>query len=227
MNSCKHCGVLVISKNDKCPLCSNRLESVEEAFTPVVDYPPYLSSRLKQKTFTLSRILLFLATTASILSVFINILTADKVLFSWSVIVSFSLFSVFGIYKALASKKLPIGSKLMVIYAISAVLLVAIDVTTGFLKWSTTYVVPFLTVALTVFFSIIASSKRKRFSEYMGYLITTFFLSFIPLLLFAFKLCTEIWSSLVALLCAIIAALGMLIFSDDAFKLEIKKRFHL
>lgn len=251
--SCKHCGVTILPPTPSatkggnsvysiysiystihCPLCNMSISPEESPEAPPkitaaeIAYPTYSYGQKieSERVFTMQKLLFFLTVSACIISIFINIFTADRALFLWSLIVTVSLFSAWGIFKVLHSKATPIGLKLLALYGIAIVLTVTIDGCTGFEKWSTTYVIPFLTVALTLLFTAMASSMKKRFKEYLGYLIATFFISICPLLLFAFKLSTEVWTSLVALLSCVLSTLGLFIFSDDLFKEEIKKRFH-
>ncbi|MFZ2540038.1 MAG: DUF6320 domain-containing protein [Oscillospiraceae bacterium] len=222
MNKCANCKVNVYPQHSKCPLCGKFLGATEQSET---SYPKYNILQSKGEL-TTKKILLFLTIISCSILIFINIFTWNNSMNFWSIIVSACLVSLWTIVQTLFSKKNSIGTKVLSIYAALSVLLIVIDVCSGFYKWSTTYVVPFMTMTVTIIFTFCALGGKKRFKEYLGYLIAIFFISFCPIITFVFSLSMQGWSSLVAMFYCWLTTVGFLIFSGNNLKREIKKRFH-
>jgi hypothetical protein len=81
-------------------------------------------------------------------------------------------------------------------------------------------------VLSTVLLMVIALTKRLLWSEYLGYLLATFFISLFPLAFYLFGFASLIWTGITAMLTSLLTIIGMFIFADKLFKEEMKKRFH-
>lgn len=234
MNKCNSCKVSVYPQHGVCPLCGKQLEKPIQSET---SYPEYAINRngVGFAGLTVKKLLLFSTIIASAVSVFINIFTLDKldninkiddILKLWSVIVCASLISLWLIIRIILEKKVSVGRKIIYDYGVVSAYLIVLDICSGFSKWSTTYVIPFLTVAVAVVFTSIAISNNKNFREYLGVLIAVFFISFCPIIIYVFSLSTQAWTSFVAILYCLLTMTGLIIFSGGSFKHEMKKRFH-
>ncbi len=223
MNRCDICGINVHPQHEVCPLCGKLLGNLSAGRTA---YPPY-KPETGSGGFTVSKLLLFLVISVSVISIFINILTSGQNSVPWSVMVSLSLIFPWFIFSLIKSKKMNTGTKILYSYIIASVYIIAVDIFGGFNKWSTTFVIPFLTVAIAVVFTSIAISTTENFESYLGYLTVIFFISFCPVIIFLFSLSTLVWTSLVAALYCLLTVIGLIIFKGDEFKHEIGKRFHI
>lgn len=223
---CKNCHVSVADGHDRCPLCNQEIKDAKNNFA---EYPDYsVTTNLSpENNHIMRKTLLFLSVAGGAISVFINGFTFEEVPFLWSVIAVVSLFSLWLGLIIMTSNKLNIAGKALSLCGLISVIVVTVDACTGFLKWSTTYVIPFLSVALTLFITIITLTKKSRFIEYFGYLLTTMFLSIIPIAIIIFPLSTVVWTSMISLIYSILTTVWMIIFADESFKSEIKKRFHI
>ena len=222
MNKCKCCKTDIYSQHDICPLCGKYLGTPAASET---SYPEYVTKGNKD-TFTIKKLFLFIIIIICTVSVYINVFTLGETLTFWSVIVSVSLISLWMMINLLLDKKLSIGLKIIYNYGIISFYIIFIDVCTGFLKWSTTYVIPFLTIAVTVIFTIMAIIYRESYREYLGLLISIFFISFCPVIIFIFSFSTKAWTGFIAILYCALTIAGLVIFSGRNFRQEIKKRFH-
>lgn len=176
--------------------------------------------------FSVTKIFLFLTVSAIIILLTINLLTIQYFTRLWSLIPIASLLYAWITYKRVVLSKTHLGSKILVQFFSISVLLIVIDGCTGFTKWSTTYIIPFLSIALTLLLSIFAT-RKSRWQEYMGYLLATFFISLSSFILFLLHLSNVIWTSVTAIVYTLLTVIGLIIFSDRKFKDEMKRRFHL
>ena len=224
-NKCNSCKVSVYPQHTVCPLCGKKLTPPVQSLQSETLYPKYAVSR-GYAGFTIEKLLLFATILASAVSIFINIFTLDEKLTLWSVIVSATLVSLWLVIHIILQKRVSVGRKIIYDYGVVSVYLIVLDIYSGFSKWSTTYVIPFLTVAVAVVFTSIAVSNNKNFREYLGVLIAVFFISFCPIIIFVFSLSKQAWTSFVAVLYCLLTMTGLIIFAGENFKQEIKKRFH-
>ncbi|HCC35554.1 MAG TPA: hypothetical protein DEQ02_07965 [Ruminococcaceae bacterium] len=222
MNRCERCGVNVHPQHAVCPLCGRLLGEPRDAET---SYPRYAEIGDKAG-FTLAKLLLFLMISVSAVSVFINIFTFSHAPSLWSVIVLLSLVFVWRTIGFASSKKANAGMKILHSYAFTSAFLLGLDIFTGFGKWSTTYVIPFLTILVTFVYTILAVRSHKNFREYLGNLLAIFFISLCPVIIYLFSLSAQVWSCLVAILYCLLTVAGLAIFMGSSFKDELKKRFH-
>ena len=222
MNQCSICKVSVHPQHEACPLCGKRLGASGSSAT---SYPKYAFNE-GDAGFTMTRLLFFLMIAACAITVFINIFTFDQKPTPWSAIVVLSFLFLWRIIVIVRTRKANAGRKILGGYAILSAFLIGLDIYSGFLKWSTTYVIPFLTVFVAFVFTVLAMRGKKTLREYMGYLLAVFFISLCPAITFLLSLSTQAWSSLVAILYCFLTVVALIIFMGGNFRGEIKKRFH-
>ena len=224
MDKCINCKVSLYSQHNICPLCGKSLTD-RETVTSETSYPRYIRT-VGRGEFIIKKLFLFVTIVACAVSIFINAFTLGEKLILWSVIVSVSMISFWLIINITFGKRISIGKKILYDYGIISAFLIAIDIYADFGKWSTTYVIPFLTVAVAIILTIMAVSNRKNYRDYLGGLIAIFFVSFFPIIIFVFSFSTQAWTSFIAILYCLLTIVGLIIFSGRNFKQEIKKRFH-
>lgn len=220
MNRCENCCVNVYSK--QCPLCGKVFDNCLPSET---DYPSYNLNANKKLDF-LAKLILFLSISTILVTVFINIFTYLNNRSLWSINVIASLLLVIAMLYMLKSKRISKSGKVFYSYCYTSLFMIVIDIANGLNKWSTTFVIPFLTIGLTLIFVIFASSNKNNFNDYFGYLLAIAFISFFPIMIYFLGLSSELWSSLVATLFCLIIAIGLYIFAGNAFKSELRKRFN-
>lgn len=223
MRKCKRCNVLIEEGQNFCPLCHSR---VGWGALPDEAYPDYGGTYKIIKAFNVRRLLFFLSAAAAAICFIINLFTYSLAENFWSLIVISSVLSAWGFYRSVRSKRLIIGGKVLTCYVILAAYLFVLDFSSGFHKWATSYVIPFITVAIVFAITVLAVRTKAGYKDYLGYLLATLFVSACPLILFLFSLSTVIWTSIVSLAYALFTVLGFYIFSPQSFKTEMKKKFH-
>lgn len=199
---------------------------IEKSYLPETAYPDYAEAYEIRRTFTIRRLLVFLSIIAAVICLLVNLFTLGEEIQLWSLIVIAAVICGWSFLKAIRSQKLLPGGKILICYVTVTALLIVIDASTGWHKWSTSYLVPFLTIAIVVLTTVFALTYKPGYKYYLGYLLATLFISICPLLLFLFNLSTVMWTSIVALAYALLTALGFYIFSPHSFKEEMKKKFY-
>jgi len=222
VNKCVSCKVSVYPQHCNCPLCGKSFDASAQSET---SYPQYIFNRDKYG-FTINKLLLFISIVVCAISIFINAFTLDKNLAPWSEIVCASVITLWLIIRNAFEKRNGFGKKVLYVYGIVSLFLIVLDIYSGFYKWSTTYAVPFMTVAVAFIFTVMAVINRINYIEYLGVLIALFFVSFCPVIIFLFSLATQMWTSFIAILYCLLTIIGLIIFSGRSFKQELKKRFH-
>jgi len=212
----------VYPQHSVCPLCGKSLGAPVPSET---SYPRYIRNNARNK-FIIKKLFLFVTIVVCAISIFVNLFTLYEALTLWCVVVSVSMISSWLTICVTFENRFGIGRKILYYYAIISAFLIALDIYAGFSKWSTTYVIPFLTVAVAIVFTIMAASSRKNYRDYLGVLIAVFFVSLCPIIIYIFSFSTQAWTSFIAVLYCILTMLGLVIFSGRNFKQEIKKRFY-
>jgi hypothetical protein len=214
--------VSVHPQHEDCPLCGHRLGAPVSSDT---SYPCYGTAE-HNAGFTVERFLLFFAIAASAITVFVNVFTYSLARSPWSVVVVLSFIFSWRAVSILRTKRANAGRKILSGYLILSAFLIALDRFSGFLKWSTTYVIPFLTIFVALVFTILAVRGSKYLNEYLGNLLAIFFISLCPILIYLFSLSTQAWASMVAILYCLLTVVGLFLFMGRDFRDELKKRFH-
>lgn len=191
-----------------------------------VEYPDYTEAYKISKKLSFLKIVLFITICLGVILTLTNIFTYEKYSHLWSIFADIVMFSVWIILLVTFSKRILVGGKILIYFWILAVAFFLLDIFTGFNKWSTTYIIPFMTVAITFVITLVAIARRKLYKEYMGYLLMAIFTGICPILLFAFSLSDKLWTCIVAVVYSVLTLVGLLIFSDRSFRKEIIKRFH-
>lgn len=220
MNKCEKCGVKLYESEKRCPLCQEKMTNVRETN---VQYPNY-KDIIKRKS-PLKNIPIFVSTAITIISIYINIFTYDEGEIFWSFIVSASVLYLFAMYSLVNSSK-KYGAKVLLSYIFMSALLTIIDFTAGMHLWSVNYVLPFLTLAITVYLTMLAVRSKTVFSEYFGYILVVILIDVVSTILDLLILQDPSWGTFMTVVSCLIIALVLYIFADKSLKTEVKKRFH-
>lgn len=220
MNKCEKCGVNVYESEKRCPLCHSEMLNVNETN---VQYPKY-KDIIKEKS-PLKSIPLFVSTAIIIISIYINIFTYGSGEVFWAFIVSASVLYLFAMFKLTRSTKKH-GAKALLSYIFISLFLTVIDFTAGMLLWSVNYVLPFLTLAITVYLTALAVRSKTVFSEYFGYILVVIAIDIATTILDLLILKNPSWGTFMTVVSCLIIALVLYLFADKSLKNEVRKRFH-
>ncbi len=224
MNRCTNCNVEVYESDKCCPLCKLAFDtSAYEKDTPV-KYPEY--SEITKKISKIWKVPVFVSIVAIFISVYINIFTHESGSIIWAGIVAVALFYINAVIKVLKSKSKRYGAKVLLNYVITSSFIIALDMFTGRLFWSTNYVFPFLTIAVTLYLTVLAIRSRQLFSEYFGYIMVAVCISFVPIPIYLLGFSDRLWGVFIAAIACVLIVIGLFLFADKRLKQEILKRFH-
>lgn len=238
---CANCGVWIEAGQARCPLCRSHgtarrtqetsaqsAETQVSAVTRVANsYPDYAHTRHDARTVTPLRLLIFSSICVGAITLTVNLLTWQARGYLWSAFPILGLAAAWSFFAILHSRHLNLAARLLLLFISVSSIVVAVDAWSGFHRWSTTFVVPFLSIALVAVMTILAAAPRNSYSEYMGYLLATFIIAAATLLLSAFSLSTQLWPSVAALVYSLLTVVGLWMFSGQRFGAEMRRRFHL
>ncbi len=224
MNRCNTCNVNLYNGEDRCPLCKCDIPNSDKVSLNPAKYPLYYDI-LKNRS-PLRNIPLFVSITAMLICIYINIFSHRDGRVFWSGIVVAALILANAEFWLVKTTTKRFGAKILLSYIFLSLLLFAIDFFAGMLFWSTNYVFPFLTLATTVYLTVLALRSKRLFSEYFGYIMAVIAMSLIPIPIFVVGFSTEVWGMFVSVITSIIISIGLFLFADETLKKEIAKRFH-
>lgn len=224
MTYCLHCQVEVDKQHTHCPLCQMKLTN-QTVNTPL-SYPQYRkpkrNKKLRIKVWLYATIVLMTAT------ITLNIFTWHLYPVKWSPIIVIASFYLWylgsDIYRHFNINTL--AKILWRNYLLLSALLIIIDVSFGFSRWSLNYGVPLtgiITGLLMTFWSLV---NKSMWRDDIGYILLTLGINVIPCIVFLFEGITVLWPSLISLLYGLLTVLGLFIFSGKRLLYELQKRFH-
>src|SRR5699024_7760787 len=171
------------------------------------------------------KLAVFMAVSIISVCLLINLLTSPHLL--WVIYVATVVLYLLITYIHTVRSSSHLGGKILVQLICLSGLLMLTNVFSGGERWSVNYVIPFLVVAATLLINIIILRQPMRWRAYVGFIVTMIGIGFLPILLYVVGFATEIWPSAITALYALLTLFGMLLFSDNTFKTELVRRFHL
>lgn len=224
MTTCLRCQVDVSSDHSQCPLCHSIIN--EQTEPSVTSYPRYPETKNNKKLQV--KIWLFITIIIITFSFAINAFTWDIKPVTWAPIVSMASFYIWFVGKDLYQKfniNL-IGKTLWKNYFFLSLVLVIIDLSTDFGRWSLNYAIPFLGIATGLIMTIWSVRNKSMWRDDIGYILLIVSINIIPLLLFFAKGGNVLWPSIISLIYGGLTILGLFIFSGKRLLYELQKRFH-
>jgi hypothetical protein len=207
---------------DSCPLCFSSLTQKDNN-PEQSSYPALLQQAERQSI--LIRVLVMLSFAVSVVSLTVNILTYNGLL--WSLIVIGNVLYIWAAISTAVRKRSRIGFNVLIQVLCLAGLLVIIDVFSGRGNWALNYVVPFLFITATMSITVITIVKRLDTRSFILYFFLIALLGFIPIFLLALDQATVLWPSLVSAIYSGLSLLSLFVFAYRATKQELQKRFHM
>ncbi len=219
MNKCPKCNVILHINEDTCPLCHNPIELKESNSI----YPKIKSKYYSPKLFI--KIMILLSTLGIIFSCSINYLVNQKL--SWSIFVILGIISFWLTFIINTKYTKSFIKKLFIEILFIIILSIIWDKSTGFHKWSITYVLPFLCSSYTITFLIIRIFTSKATKEYVLYTYLNSLIGFIPLYFIIHKSINPLWPSYLSIITSIFAICFLFLFNRKTLESEIERRLHI
>lgn len=219
MKKCDKCNVNISNNINNCPLCSNKLEKINDDFE--LDYPE--KYKLPFNKFIL-KLIAFFSISCSLICISINIVFTPTVL--WSVLVIYCVLYLWFNIQYLIKPNRNFAMFVLTQIIGTSVLTFLIDFLLTKGRWSINYVIPFIFILGSSIISLTCIIKPMKFYNYNIYQLVVIILSFCPMISVLFNVTTVLWPSLLATIYSVITLIGMFIFADKETKHEIKKRLH-
>jgi hypothetical protein len=229
IGKCEICGVSVNSPADRCPLCGKTgLLPLGDTPDAEVDlgYPSYARPLPSRSAFA-ARLGAFSLICAGVVCSAVNLFTLASNPFPWAAIVIASGLFLWISLRLVLGATGRMGYRVWLEVLSLSLLLALIDGITGFSRWSTTYVIPFLILSGNLTVTLTAIFHRSRWVEYSGFLFAGLLISLLPVLGFPLGLSLKLWPPVVSALFSALALVGFAVFSLGRFRIEAKKRLHL
>jgi len=225
MKECQACKILVNTERKTCPLCFTILKPAQEETKEFNPYPKYQSKVVKYNYYY--RGIVFLSIIAILTSVIVNIITYKENKNLWSLVVIAGISYFWILLRSTIHGEGNIPRRLLTQMLMLALLLFIIDYFNDFLRWSINYVIPFLSISLTLSIISLLVGNTGKFKDYVSALFASIISGFIPFVLWLFKIVKILWPSLGAATLSLVTIIGMFIFAGNQIKEELKKRFHI
>ena len=225
MKYCKRCKIKTSDEQTSCPLCYNELESInEERLTSF--YPKRKQDeKLKHSEYFLVKLFTVISFCIVAIAGFINFLTYTGSV--WSLLIAACVIYLWILIAHTIISKSSVFEKVMYqIIGLTAVL-TSTEVISGGGDWLINFVVPSLSITLTIVLVMITfcSSKRKNYT--LSFFLIYLLLILVPIITLAFKMLRFKLLMQINLLLLILVIVGTLILGFKTLKSEISKKFHL
>lgn len=221
MSKCSNCGVRIMDRTERCPLCQHVLE--QGGLEGRMTYPDV---RVATRRFRfLVNLVLFLSIVAESVLICVNLMVEHRML--WCVTVGLVL-----VYVNLALRFAFLGRsgypfKLSFLIAAAVLFLLGIDYQTGYRGWSVNYVFPAGILLMDLLILILMMANHRNWQSYMMYQLFTILLGIGAVLLYAGGIAEVLCMELIALAASVFLFLGTLILGDRRARTELKRRFYL
>ena len=220
MSKCRYCGIEVLDETEHCPLCQGVLEKNEPG---VMTYPNAVAER--KRLHFVFRLILFLSVVAGMICFVVNRYVTPES--NWSIIVIASL--VYALWMVYIMMKDNAGYRMRIFSGVAGavILIILLDVLTGFGGWSINYVFPFAIVLVDVALVILMLINRRN---WQSYLILQFFMTLVgtvPIILCHKRIVTNDVLANIVFLVTLILFLGSVILGGKTAKNELVRRFHI
>ena len=221
MQYCPKCKVSVAGTQEVCPLCQGDLRGCPDE----KNIFPDLAERPDRKTGFIFRLMLFIAITAAVVCVAINIMVPTS---AW-----WSLFVVFGIGSACISvgvgylKKSDIMKNIVWQLCIMLVLAVIWDVVLGWHGWSIDYVFPILCVVAIASMFVVGKVMNIPINDYIIYIIVDAVLGIIPIIFLCTGVLHLIYPSVICVMSSVVYIVGLILFKGQNLLDAITRKLHL
>ncbi len=220
MNRCNYCGIEILDDTQQCPLCQGVLEGENHLGHT---YPDVVTGRRRLRF--VYRLLVFMSIVATLICCVIDYKVSTKM--NWSFIVAASLAYAMSLLHFLIKDNA--GYRIRIIFGVAGgvVLIILLDVLTGFDRWSVNYVLPGAIILLDVALVVLMIVNKRNWQSYMILQIFMLLIGVLALVLCYKHVVTKEITTLVAFMATLILFLGTLILGGHTAKNELKRRFHI
>lgn len=220
MSKCKNCNIEVLDKTEYCPLCHSVLLQTEQ----MENMYPDLRNTLRRKMLFV-RIYLFCAILVELVLFMINYRFPAKIW--WCAIVGLVLIWIYMTlrYAILGSSDHRI--KVVTVTVLGVLVMVGIDVISGYRGWSVEYVIPTMIILLDALILVCMIYNRRNWQSYIMWQLFMILCSILPIGFYISGLENNFYLSWIPFIVSGLLFLGTMIIGDRRAMTEVKRRFHI
>lgn len=220
MAKCSNCGVEILDRTQRCPLC----HSVLAEDTALENMYPDI--RIKMRRLMLAaHIYLFCAIIAVAVLVIVE-LYIDPPL-RWSPVIGLALLYVYMILRYAILGRSGYRSKVLVLTLLGLSLAVASDMLMGYRGWSVDYVLPASILFIDIGIAVLMIINHRAWHSYIMLQLLMIVCSLIPAALYLLELEHNVCMAFLPLGASLALFLGTVIIGDRPALQELKRRFHI
>lgn len=246
MAKCKQCNVTISDDTTVCPLCQCVVEVGEPATNHKIgvrrcddwdmqfeqqawsmpklnEYPDVWVKERKIKHFC-NLILVAVLGASAVLAVVNFAFSRDS---WWCVIPMAAMLYGYLAFRSIFVSRKGYRWKVFVSVAFALLLILVIDIETGFYRWSLNYVFPGGILIMDLVVAILMMTNIQNWHSYMIMQIVMAVVSLIPITLWSFGIITSPLLSVIAIVVSGFMFLGSLIIGDRTARSELRRRFHI
>lgn len=222
MTKCIHCNVKISDDTKICPLCQCVADQAPGATYHIGEYPDVWLKVRKLKH--ACNIILAAVLGASAILAICNFAFYSGSL--WSLIPIGAMAYGYMVFQLMISRK---GYRLKVLIPIllGFLLILLIDVLTGFYGWSLNFVMPAMILAVEIIIIMLMLTNLKNWQSYIIMQIGMTAVSLIPLILWGAGLVTIPLLSIIAFILSLLLFTILIIVGGKSARAELKRRFHI
>lgn len=220
MSRCKQCNVQIRDDTEICPLCRCVVEQQEQQSNV---YPDIRQSERRMVLF--ANICLFAVLVLAVVLVGVNYKFYNGWLWCPIPIAAMAyvyLILRYGILGSAGHK-----AKIFVLTTVGVILLILVDVVTGFYRWSVNYVFPGGILLIDAATLIMMFVNVRNWQSYIMLQMGMILFSVCPIFLWKIHIITSPFLSVVTAGVTVFIILGTLIIGDRRAKTELFRRFHI
>lgn len=220
MSRCRNCNIEVLDETVRCPLCGSVLEYTEEMENM------YPNVKIKaRKMVLISRIYLFCAILSEAVLWYVNAAVNPEIW--WSVIAGLGMLYLYLLLRFAILGQSGYREKTVVLTAIAVLVMVAVDMVTGYRGWSVNYVLPAGIMLMDAGIIVCMVINRRNWQSYLMWQMVMILCSIVPLILAAAGIVTAPFLSNLAFACSLFLFLGSVIIGERRARVELRRRFHV
>ncbi len=223
MAKCRQCNVTISDNTTVCPLCQCVVTRESGRQHRLNEYPDVWFSERKIKH-ACNLILVGVLTASAILAIVNFAFSRDS---WWSLIPITAMGYAYAAFRVIFVSRKGYRWKTFVPLALALILMLVIDIESGFYGWSLNYVFPSGILVTDLIIVILMLTNLKNWQSYMIMEIVTVAVSMIPMILWMAGVITRPLLSVVALAVSASLFVTALILGDRTARGELKRRFHI
>lgn len=229
MQYCTHCKVYISTKTDFCPLCHRKIEKANETVS-VQTFPEY-KKPLKNKLGLTKLLINILAPLAIFVTVLVNLLTYNGVLWSLIDVMAIIYLWAFGMWTF--KKDGSIGKKIVVNAIAINLIIISANIFGYNLAtlpnefWSISYVLPFLIAIFMLANNVIMFTKKHQIKDFILSQFSLCFIAFAVFIVAMSGFTSVLFPAFIVLSLAVLTLLTFALFGKKMIMQEFKKKFHL